>query len=68
MSEPNGNNWMSPGLLLGIVGMLGSVGGAWAMFEGRISKVEQSYQFSDSRLNRIVLKLDRLIENESRRP
>jgi len=68
MSEPSGNNWMSPGLLLGIVGMLGSVGGAWAMFEGRISKVEQSYQFSDSRLNRIELKLDRLIENESRRP
>ena len=68
MSEPNGNNWMSPGLLLGIVGMLGSVGGAWAMLEGRISKVEQSYQFSDSRLNRIELKLDRLIENESRRP
>lgn len=68
MSEPNGNNWMSPGLLLGIVGMLGSVGGAWAMFEGRISRVEQSYQFSDSRLNRIESKLDRLIENESRRP
>ncbi len=59
---------MSPGLLLGIVGMLGSVGGACAMLEGRISKVEQSYQFSDSRLNRIELKLDRLIENESRRP
>lgn len=59
---------MSPGLLLGIVGMLGSVGGAWAMFEGRISRVEQSYQFSDSRLNRIESKLDRLIENESRRP
>lgn len=59
---------MSPGLLLGIVGMLGSINGAWAMFEGRISKVEQSYQFSDSRLNRIELKLDRLLENESRRP
>ncbi len=59
---------MSPGLLLGIVGMLGSVGGAWAMLEDRISKVEQSYQFSDSRLTRIENKLDRLIENESRRP
>lgn len=56
---------MSPGLLLGIVGMLGSVGGAWAMFEGRISRVEQSYQFSDSRLTRIENKLDRLIEKDS---
>ncbi len=59
---------MSPGLILGIVGMLGSVHGAWAMFEGRISRIEQSYQDSDARLNRIELKLDRLIENESRRP
>lgn len=65
MSEQGGNNWMSPGLILGIVGMFGSVGGAWAMFEGRISRVEQSYQFSDSRLTRIENKLDRLIEKDS---
>ena len=46
------------------IGMLGSVGGAWAMFEGRISRVEQSYSFSSSRLDRIENKIDRLIEGE----
>jgi hypothetical protein len=61
MSVPR-SEWLSPGAVLGAIGMLAAIGGAWMMFESRITAVEQQSQFTTTRLDRIETKLDRLIE------
>ena len=56
------NRWLTPGNLFGALGMLGAIVAAWMSFESRIGRVEQSVSYSESRLERIEQKLDRVIE------
>lgn len=54
----------SAGTILGIIGMLGSVFGAYTALDRRVSQTEQASAFSAQRLDRIEEKLDRLIEKQ----
>lgn len=67
MSEGGGAikvNVPGAGTILGIIGMLGSIFGAYTALDRRVSQTEQSSAFAAQRLDRIEEKLDRLIEKQ----
>lgn len=57
----NGNRWLSPGVVFGVLGMAGAVGAAWMGFESRVTKIETAYSDVYRRLGQIEGKLDDLI-------
>jgi hypothetical protein len=60
------SSWrLTPGVVLGILGMFGAIAGAWMSFESRITRVESDYRTTVERLDRMDNKLDRLIERDS---
>ena len=56
------NKWVSPGAILGALGMLGAVAGAWSSFDARTAVVEANYHSVVQRLDRIENKLDAISE------
>lgn len=60
------NRWqLTPGVLMGALGMIGAIAGAWMSFESRITKVEEAAQTLSKRFDRVEDKLDRLIEKRT---
>ncbi len=57
---PPKNDWFSPGTILAALAMLLGIGGSYAAFDSRITRVETRSE----RLAVIEAKLDRLIETE----
>lgn len=49
----HGNRWLTPGSVLGILGMLGAVATAWNALDVRISRIEERQQSSMERYNEI---------------
>lgn len=69
MTVPRRNDWLAPGPILGLLGMLGAIAGAWMSFDSRITRVEQARDFDHGTIvetrqdvKDINAKLDRLIE------
>lgn len=59
MNEPEKKNeWLSPSTLFGFLGMLGAIFGTYVSLDGRLARVEER----TTRLDRLEVKLDRLIE------
>lgn len=62
MSEPSGKSeWLSPGAIIGIVGMLAAATATYSSFSGRISVSEAQAQQTDKRLERLESKVDFII-------
>lgn len=55
------NDWLSPGSILGIVGMLAAGGAAYSKFDGRVSVAEVQNAALEKRLDRLETKLDFLV-------
>lgn len=60
MSEGGGegNKWATPGTVLGVLGMLGAVAGAWSSFDARTARVEANYDTMNQRFDSLERKLD----------
>ncbi len=56
------NRWLSPPILLGAIGLLGSVFMFWMLFESRVTRLETNYENVSAQMVRANDKLDRLIE------
>lgn len=57
---PQKSDWLSPSTVLSALGMIIGIGGSYAAFDSRITRVETRSE----RLAVIEAKLDRLIETE----
>lgn len=75
MTESVKNEWLSPPIILSVVGMLAAFGSFWMSFDGRVTKSELSilsisHELTEhkvdeaARLERIEAKIDRLVERQ----
>jgi hypothetical protein len=57
----NANNWISPGSIIGAIGLLAAGGATYSRFDGRVSVAEAQNVALEKRLDRLETKLDYLV-------
>jgi hypothetical protein len=57
----NGNNWLSPGSIIGIVGLLAAGGATYSQFNGRMSVAENQATGLEKRLDNLDRKIDFIV-------
>jgi len=66
----SGNNWLSPGSIIGVIGLLAAGGATYSQFNGRMSVAENQAAGLEKRLDGIERKVDfivnRMIEKGDR--
>lgn len=64
MSDPKRNEWLSPGAIVGMVGLLAAAVATYSRVDGRIGIAEAQAQSLEKRLDTLDRKIDFLIQRE----
>ena len=57
----NGNNWLSPGSIIGIIGLLAAGAATYSQFNGRMSVAENQASGLEKRLDTMDRKMDFIV-------
>jgi len=57
----NGNNWLTPGSIIGIIGLLAAAGATYSQFNGRMSVAENQASGLEKRIDTMDRKIDFIV-------